>query len=446
MRSIRWELTDSEPEALIREAELIKKLKPRYNVLLRDDKNYLYVGFTRESFPKVFITHQMQTQESRILNLESRKKPPKIPTAKSRFKILNSKFIGPFTDGNSLKRVLKDLRKVFPYCVCRTPHKRECLSAILGRCMGVCCLKNELRITNYELRKKWKQVQKQYRKNIRMVEVVLQGERPRLLASLKKDMRKASRGQHFEEAARLRDQIRALENIFTHRPVVENTRRAQERTQALQELQKMLNLPRTPHRIEMYDMSNIHGKFAVGSMVVFVNGIPNTSQYRRFRIKTVRGINDVAMMQEVISRRLKHAPPQNQNSKIKTQKYNSKLKTPGNYQELKTISSAPQADAVWPLPDVLVVDGGKTQISAAKQAFVKTLNAKRYTINPIPILGLAKGRDELHISSVVSRRSLVVSKALSRSLQHLLTHLQDEAHRFAITYHKKLRRIDPAPL
>ena len=92
-RSIRWELTDSEPEALIREAELIKKLKPRYNVLLRDDKNYLYVGFTRESFPKVFITHQMQTQESRILNLESRKKPPKIPTAKSRFKILNSKFI-----------------------------------------------------------------------------------------------------------------------------------------------------------------------------------------------------------------------------------------------------------------------------------------------------------------------------------------------------------------
>ena len=131
-RSIRWELCSSEPEALIREAELIKKLKPRYNVLLRDDKNYLFVGITKEKFPKVFLTHQPAGHGTRFSGKAGSGSARQV-----------SRYVGPFTDGNSLKRVLKYLRKALPYCTCRSLHNRECLSGTLGRCLGICCLKPE---------------------------------------------------------------------------------------------------------------------------------------------------------------------------------------------------------------------------------------------------------------------------------------------------------------
>src|SRR3989338_5328523 len=416
-RGISWEFAGSEPEALIREAALIKKLKPRYNVLLRDDKNYLYVGFTRESFPKVFVTHKKKTKKSRIFNLESRKKPPKIPTSKFGFKILSSKFIGPFTDGSALKRVLKVLRAIFPYCVCRVPHRRECLSATLGKCIGVCCIASELRIARYGSDTERRRIRKQYKKNIGAIEVMLRGERPRLLTALAKDMREASRGQRFEEAARLRDQLAALKNVFLHRPVVENTKRAQDRVHALRELQKILKLRHAPVRVEIYDISNTQGALAVGSMAVFINGFPEKSHYRRFRIRSEERIDDAAMMREVIMRRLRHALPKNQ-------KY-----------------------AAWPLPDVLIVDGGKGQVGGAIEALRNTKYLLPH-MQSMPILGLAKGKNELHFATVTFKEGAIEKsisyelKAISsasRSLQHLLIHLQDEAHRFAITYHRKLR-------
>ena len=105
-------------EALIRESELIKKHRPKYNVLMRDDKNYFYVGFTREKYPKIFITHQPQTKD---------------------YKLKTINYVGPFTDGGALRSVLKTLRRVFPYCTCTKPHKTPCLNSRIGRCLGVCC-------------------------------------------------------------------------------------------------------------------------------------------------------------------------------------------------------------------------------------------------------------------------------------------------------------------
>src|SRR3990167_7475463 len=112
-KTLDWETLGSETEALIREAELIKKHLPKYNVLMRDDKQYFYVGFTKEKFPKIFITHQ---------------------------KNKSANYLGPFTEGGVLRSALKTLRRAFPYCTCKKPHRRPCLNARIGRCLGYCCV------------------------------------------------------------------------------------------------------------------------------------------------------------------------------------------------------------------------------------------------------------------------------------------------------------------
>ncbi|MDO8558404.1 MAG: GIY-YIG nuclease family protein [bacterium] len=381
--AVRWELCDSEPEALIREAELIKKLKPRFNILLRDDKNYFFVAITKEPFPKVFLTHQPSTPLKSISYGQE------------------AKYIGPFTDGGSLKQTLKHLRKIFPYCICKTPHRRPCLAALLGRCAGACCLKEaRLKLKNYG------EIKRRYRQGILSLAETLGGKRYALGARLLREMKISARKNEFEKAALLRDQLRALETVFRHRAVVANRDIKEEREKALSHLQKLLDLPKAPRRIEMYDMSNIQGTWAVGSMVVFTDGLPDKSQYRKFRIKTVRGIDDTAMMQEVIWRRLRHNE--------------------------------------WPIADILAVDGGKGQMSATLTALYNT----QYPIPNIqymPILGLAKGKDELHYMTFEAKSyelkaiSSMPRSRLPRPLRHLLNHLQAEAHRFAITYHRKLR-------
>ncbi|MDP3963105.1 MAG: GIY-YIG nuclease family protein [bacterium] len=407
-RDITWELCASEPEALIREAELIKKLKPRFNILLRDDKNYFYVAFTKEPFPKVFLTHQPTTFTTNNLYNQQPEMLKEFRRRVRKGRQSSVAYVGPFTDGNALKRTLKMLRRIFPYCICRTPHDRECLAATLGRCVGICCLKS----TSLSFPRKRKSVslaKAQYRKNIKSIQAVLQGERPRLMSSLKKDMRQASSKQRFEEAGRLRDQIGALQEIFSHRAVVANGEILRERATALRQIQKFLKLEQVPRRIEMYDMSNNHGTSAVGSLVVFFDGIPEKSQYRKFRIRTITGIDDVAMMQEVIHRRLGHDE--------------------------------------WPKPDILIVDGGKGQMGAVLEA-LKITNHKLQKSQTLPfaLLGLAKGKDELHyipfpyeIRDTKYEIQTTPRSRLPRPVRHLFDHLQAEAHRFAITYHRNLR-------
>ncbi len=188
VEKVKWQETDSDIEALILEAELIKKYRPFYNVLMKDDKSYFFVEITDEDFPRIFISH------------EARKNP-------------KNSHIGPFTEGGTLKVTLNYLRRVFPYCTCPKPHSRTCINAELGKCLGFCCDKSNFQNPNYKL-------QTIYKKNIKNIAAVLSGKKQALAKKLEKEMKTASRQNDFEMAAKLRDQISGLKNVFNHRPVL----------------------------------------------------------------------------------------------------------------------------------------------------------------------------------------------------------------------------------
>lgn len=380
-RTLLAQETESEIEALILEARLIKHHRPKYNVLMRDDKNYFFVGFTREEFPRVFITHQpnakgMRNKELGIMDKKRRN---------SKFIIHNSVHIGPFTGGGALKITLRLLRRIFPHCTCGVPHKRPCLNAQIGRCPGYCCDKRQ---TLNDKR------QKEYANNIRNLIAVLRGKKQRILAELKKQMPEAARKQEYEQAARLRDQIAGLKNIFAHKSVLELPRARTSWKTTEQKLKNLVKVNRPIQRIEGYDISNLSGTEATGSMVVFTNGKPNKKEYRMFRIKSVRGANDPAMIREVIKRRLRHKE--------------------------------------WLIPDLIVIDGGKSQFNAA------LLQLKTYDLQPTTRLtALAKKEEELYTES---RRMPIPLKTLNRDILHLFQAVRDEAHRFAKKYHHTLRK------
>ncbi len=375
---ITWQETDSEIEALLLEASLIKKHLPPYNIVMRDDKQYLFVGFTKEPFPRLVFTHQpvafAQTQNSKV----------------------KTEFVGPFTEGYAVKRLLRSLRKMFPYCRCKELHARPCQQAELGLCFDFCCLKS------YEVEpRKISEYKKIYQKNIRYIKNILAGRQQRLLTHLKIDMRRASKRQDFEAAARLRDQAYILERIFAHRHILKKDY-ATENQKGLRELKMILGLQKIPERIEGYDISNIQGEFAVGSMVVFADGVADKNAYRKFRIRTVHGANDTAMMREVLSRRLKHPE--------------------------------------WPLPDIMLIDGGKHQLNAALQA-LNTSNlasAKSNTVAFSPsIISIAKREEELYVPN---KKTPFQLKQMPTALLYLLQQIRNEAHRFAILYYRKRHR------
>lgn len=391
---IEWRETNSEIEALIREAELIKKHRPKFNVLMRDDKNYFYVGITREGFSKVFITHQPHRAAGAKFLTTNRK----LPTAH---------FIGPFTGGSELKIALKLLRKIFPYCTCKTPHKRLCLNAQIDKCPGYCCLKREGRGWNVESGKKKEKAE--YRKNIRNIKAILTGEKKNLVRELKKEMRSAAKKQEFEKAALLRDQMESVENIFQHRLTLERPIRSPLRRARLQKaLGELFETSRKIQRAEAYDIADISGTAASGSMVVFVDGRPAKAEYRIFNIRTVAGISDVDMMKEVVARRLRHSE--------------------------------------WQYPDFMVIDGGKGQLSAALSAVrsseFKVPSKTSSTPNSKPqtkllIVALAKREEELYFPN---RKFPVRLDSLPSEAQRFFKHIRDEAHRFAVRFHRQRRR------
>ena len=366
---LEWRELSSEVEALIEEASLIKRYQPKFNVLLRDDKNYFYVGLTKETFPRIFLTHQ-----------------PTIPLIRTN-KGYSKKYIGPFTNGNAIKSTLKLLRRVFPYCTCVELHKRRCLNAQIERCLGFCCDKNKLQTANNKL-------QNEYRKNIKNIEAVLSGKRVRLLSVLKKQMRDVARRQLFERAGKLRDQIEGIENIFKHRQFFELPRRITQWTGISHQLGVVLGMTESISRIEGYDISNIQGQFAVGSMIVFNNGEPEKSAYRKFKIRTVlpNEGGDVAMLREMLTRRFKHAE--------------------------------------WPRPDVIVVDGGKAQWSAVRRV-----------VPDIPVIALTKdARHHGHHIFFSSVKEPIPLNNLPMPVANLILRVDDEAHRFAIRYYRTLHR------
>lgn len=354
--------TNSEIEALILEANLIKKYQPKYNVMWRDDKNYFYVAVTKKDFPRIYITHQPIKNERGLAS-----------------------FIGPFIDGKSLKKTLETLRKVFPYRSCKRMPAKPCLWYHLNRCKAPCLLKSSL-AKEINLKAAFK---KESRRNAKNLLKILQGKTDKTMKDLKKEMKKASILKAYEKAARIRDQISALEKIMSHARIFEIQPPISNKWQETQRLlQKILNIKKEISRIEAYDVSNIQGKEATGAMVTFIEGFPDKNLYRRFKIKIQGKPDDIAMLKEILKRRLKHPE--------------------------------------WQLPDLLLIDGGKAQFNAAKS------EAK----NRIKIMAIAKKKNELYLEG---KSKPLLLENLPREIFNLILQLRDEAHRFAIAYHKKLR-------
>jgi len=375
VKQIGYSKTNSEIEALILEANLIKKYQPKYNVVWRDDKNYFYLGVTKEDFPRVFWTHQTKLKTD---NLK-----------------LKTDYVGPFVDGKSLKATLKSLRKVFPYRSCYKIPNRPCLWYQLNRCPAPCLLKSstdEDRIF-IMLNKKMKKECQENAKNL--MKILKEGKNP-VLKDLKREMKFASKKQCFEEAAKIRDQIVALEKILAHSKIFspENQYRANSVMANYYDIEKwfkkILIIKKRVSRIEAYDVSNIQGQEATGSMVTFINGQPDKNFYRRFKIKISGKPDDIAMIKEILSRRFKHSE--------------------------------------WPYPDLILIDGGKAQLKAALSVYPTPGVGK--------VMALAKKINELFIEG---EKEPILLKNLPRGIFNLILQLRDEAHRFAISYHRKLR-------
>jgi excinuclease ABC subunit C len=373
--------TDSEIEALILEANLIKKYQPKYNVIWRDDKNYFYVGITKEDFPQVFITHQPKPQTTNYK--------------------LQTEYVGPFVDGKALKETLKALRKVFPYRTCNPPAggipKHPCLWYHLDRCPAPCLIKPE--ISGFK-----EKIRNESQRNTKNLTGILQGKRNQVLKKLKREMKKASNLEDYEKAAKIRNQIAALEKVLAHAKIFEpQPFQKIDWPQIQKTLQQILKTNKVISRIEAYDISNIQGEAATGSLVTFVRGLPDKNFYRKFKIKIVGKPNDIAMIKEVLKRRLKHLE--------------------------------------WGLPDLILIDGGKAQLNAVVKSKANPPSG-RPKAKKIKVLAIAKKKNELFLES---QKKPILLKTLPREIFNLILELRDEAHRFAISYHRKLREIDIHP-
>jgi excinuclease ABC subunit C len=366
VKKIGYIKTDSEIEALILEARLIKKYKPKYNVIWRDDKNFFYIAITKEKLPRVFITHQ-----------------PK----------LNTKHIGPFVDGRALKQSLRYLRKIFPYYSTKKHPKTFCPWCQLELCPG----------PNPQTKK--------YKRNIKNLIMVLTGQKQSVLKNLKKQMELASQKQNFEEAAKIRNQIISLEKVMSHHQifnaaeamVTEKLWHSYRNNNELnwkeieKELKNVLKIKREIKRIEAYDVSNIQGKKATGSMVTFFCGQPDKNSYRKFKIRFKFTPNDTAMLKEILIRRFRHPE--------------------------------------WPFPDLILIDGGKSQFNTAK-LIVQSFKLKS------EIIALTKDKRHRGIKIYNEKIGVIELINLNPDLSNLLLRINQEAHRFALTYHRKLMNID----
>jgi excinuclease ABC subunit C len=368
-------------EALVLEANKIKAYKPKYNILARDDKSFLYLTITNEKYPRPLLMRGLDLER---LGIDPFKKYP--PPARGGVRgggRERPKFLavfGPYTSGLSLRRALDYVRRIIPWSDCQPPEvtgrRKACFNVHLKKCPGVCTGAIS---------------PKAYRRIIRHLILFFEGKTGQLLRHLKKEMKEAAARHEFELAARLRDNIYALEHIqdvaFIMKEDVELPFTKTE------EFYIDLN-----GRIEAYDISNISGTSAVGSMVVFQEGKPAKSEYRKFRIRSVKGANDVAMLEEVMRRRLR------------------KSQTHPNS---------------WPLPAVMVIDGGEGQVNRVQ----RVLNEVG---EDVPLIGIAKGFDRKQDRLVYDRENVELAR-VAMAGKELFQRARDEAHRFAVRYHRTLR-------
>ncbi len=358
--SIDWQETPTAIEALMLEAALIKKHQPPYNVMEKDDKSFSYLVFTKEPFPRP------QLIRGRELTQTSKKKFLKI--------------FGPFTSASSVRASLDALRPTFPWSTCQPQQKRRCFYRHLGLCPGVCT--GEIN-------------SKDYKKIISRLIEFFEGKRTRVVSAMEKEMDQLSKAEKYEAAAELRDRLAALGHVRDFAVLKRESPFADTAIDVF-------------GRIEAYDISNTLGEDAVGSMVVFEDGEPKKSEYRKFKIKTVSGANDYAMMEEVLRRRFAH-----------------------DAQVARSGEVRPEAGDMWPRPNLIVIDGGAGQVGVAKKVL------DDYGLN-IPLVGLAKGPDRKQDVPVYDSADYELARTV-HTHKKILQHVRDEAHRFAVGYHRKLR-------
>jgi excinuclease ABC subunit C len=337
-------------EALILEANLIKFHWPPYNIREKDNKSFLYLVLTNDDFPKPAFVRGSDLDET--------------PGA---YKAV----FGPYTSGRSLRAALDLVRKAIPWSTCTPGQKRPCFYFHLKQCPGVCI---------------GAVTKEAYAKIVRDLIKFFEGKKEDLLKQYRKDMEKAAKEQRFEAAAELRNRLFALEHI---QDVAIMKREDDDyETQGRPKLAVDVF-----GRIEGYDISNTGGTSSVASMAVFENGAPAKAEYRKFRIKTVQGANDVASVQETLRRRFRNA---------------------------------------WRRPALLLIDGGLPQVNAAEEVVRGELKLN------IPLIGIAKGPDRDRNDIITHETDPEKLKVYQQYLP-LLVRVRDEAHRFAITYHRKLR-------
>ena len=356
---VSWVETAGEIEALLEESKYIKKYFPKYNVMKKDDTKYFYVAITtpKGGLPYITLTHQLK---------------------KSVRGKLKTEYVGPFTEGRQLKLILRYLRKIFPYYTSARHTRLPCSYCHLDLCPG----------TNPN--------PKEYKKDVRRIVRILEGNRRAVEQELKREMKRAARALLFEQAEKSRDTIIALEGTFAHKEFLET-----KRNNANKELASLLNNEAPIRTIEGYDISNIQGREPVASMVRFENSKPDKSLYRKFRMRLPESPNDVAMMREVVSRRLAHPE--------------------------------------WPYPDLFLIDGGKGQLNAAIGALRVFALKEKIPLTELPrIISLAKRENEIFIPG--RKTSIHLDTEAPRSVRNLLMFVRDESHRFAVTYHRKLHR------
>jgi excinuclease ABC subunit C len=365
---IDFRQTDTALEALILEAELIKEITPPYNVREKDDKSFLYIEITREKFPRVLLVRG----QSNARDVKSGARSGAV------------RRWGPFTSASSVREALRILRRIFPWNTHDPEHigtfARPCFDAEIGLCPGTC-----VGAISHE----------EYLKTIERLKMFLDGKKKRLLAALEKDMAVASKRTDFEKAEKLRRQIFALKHIRDTALIADsdvllvggNKKAAAE------------GVPAEDYRIEGYDISNISGTSAVGSMVVFEGNEPNKSEYRKFKIRTIFTPNDVGMLTEMLERRF------------------SRAAAGGKRNEANERHS-------WRLPDLILIDGGIAQANAAKKVLMRA-GLK------IPLVGIAKGPER--------KRNDILGAVPKWTNKPTLIKVRNEAHRFAIGYHKAVR-------
>ncbi len=361
--SFEYYLVRNESEALLLESRLIKEYAPFFNVELRDDKRYLLICVDQnECFPRLKLV-RLKKNDGRL-------------------------YFGPFPHGGVLRKTVMFLSKRFGLRTCNTSIPtdetcRHCLDHVIRACSCPCLGKVSA---------------EEYDRRLQSAIEVLKGNTGELIADLEQEMLKLAERHRFEDAAQCRDMLENLRkvcrfgNLRTYRRAPDAVSIPPE--DACARLATVLGLEKAADNIECFDISTIGGRFSVGSMVSFRNGRPNRSGYRRFRIREVSGIDDYAMMREVVRRR-----------------YARLLDQDGS------------------VPDLVVVDGGRGQLSAAIDGLYESGHP------PLPMIALAKQREEIWVPGQNEPLTLARHEAALKLVQAL----RDEAHRFAIGYHKKLR-------